>query len=250
VLDRENACQHEVPVAYTPPTTFVTNTQLLSAQAEGNCEALRVYLHDGIIAADYENVPWVQTRHVQPPETLPYPGLIHGVTGYQGGQWAGGANIRLTFATKYLCGNGRESSNSFIAVPNTAFSLDIRREAKLLFHYWWECEAGRDESTASYQPTADARLFWLCPYIGAVPAAFSGYNYKAQEVRNNNFGITGTYPIGTSETYPQGGGYDSKQGTIMHEASVGTVTFGLATHSQVDRVGIVNWGVAVEVYYL
>ena len=239
-------------MAYTPPTTFLTNTTLTSADLEGNMEALRVYLHGGIVAADLQNVKWVETRHVQPPETLPYQGLIHGVSGYQGGQWAGGTNIRLTFATKFLTGNGRTSNNSFINVPNTSFSLDVRRAAKMLFHYWWEWEVGRDQSNATYQVAKDERLVWIAPFISNVPAAFNSYRHKAQETRNAaGLGIpTTNFPIGLGDTLPQTGGYDAKQGTLMYEASVGTVTFGLASHSQVDRVGIVNWGVAVEIYYI
>ena len=53
-----------------------------------------------------------------------------------------------------------------------------------------------------------------------------------------------------AETYVQGGGYGQKQGTLMMNTTNGLLTFGLAFHSQVDRVGIVNWGVNVEVFYL
>lgn len=239
-------------MSYSPPNTFTTGTTLTSAAVEGNNEALRVYLHGGIISTDLENTQWVQTRHVQPPEYLPYSGLIHGVSGYQGGYNGGGVNIRLTFATKFLTGNGRTSANGFINVPNTSFSLDIRREAKLLFHYWWEWEVGRDQSTPSWQAAADDRLCWICPWVGTVPAAYSTYRAKAQETRNNGIGVASSnYPIGIDSPFTRSGGYDSKQGTLMLDYDdVGSVTFGLASHSQVDRVGIVNWGVAVEIYYL
>ena len=238
-------------MAYTPPNTFVTNTTLTSAALEGNMEALRVYLHDGIISGDLENTPWVQTRHVQPPEYLPFQGLNHGVSGYQGGQWGGGVNIRLCFATKFLTGNGRASNNSFINVPNTSFSLDIRRNAKLLFHYWWEWEVGKDGSTPAYQVPVDDRLVWIAPWISVVSNAYTGLRMKAQETRNNAEPIGSSYPIGIDRPFTQGGGYDAKQGTLMLDYdAVGTLTFGLASHSQVDRVGIVNWGVAVEIFYL
>jgi hypothetical protein len=238
-------------MAFTPPNTFTTNTTLTSAALEGNNEALRVYLHDGIISTDLESSKWVQTRHVQPPEYLPYQGLNHGVSGYQGGHNGGGANIRLTFATKFLTGNGRTNSNAFINVPNTSFSLDIRRAAKLLFHYWWEWEVGRDSSTPSWQAAANDRLCWIAPWVSNVPAAYSTYNMKAQETRNNAIGIASAYPIGIDSPFTRTGGYDAKQGTLMLDYdAVGTVTFGLASHSQVDRVGVVNWGVAVEIFYL
>ena len=48
----------------------------------------------------------------------------------------------------------------------------------------------------------------------------------------------------------QDAGYDAKQGTLMQTTSLGQFRFGLASHSQIDRVGIVNWGVAIEVFYL
>ena len=41
-------------MAYTPPTTFADGTTLTAANLEGNSEALRVYLHQGIIAGDFE----------------------------------------------------------------------------------------------------------------------------------------------------------------------------------------------------
>lgn len=50
---------------------------------------------------------------------------------------------------------------------------------------------------------------------------------------------------------PYTGGYASRDGTLLDfRTGVGTYTYGLIYHSQVDRVAVVNWGVALEVYYL
>ncbi|NBX51642.1 hypothetical protein EBT25_17340, partial [bacterium] len=162
-----------------------------------------------------------------------------------------GANVRLSFATKFLTGNGRTGSNSFVNVPNSSFALDIRRPAKLLFHYWWEWEVGRDSSTPAYQPAADERLVWFAPWVGDITNAYDLYRAAAQETRNAAVGIGNTYPIGLADPPSQTGGYDAKQGTLMLDYNVvGVLKFGLASHSQVDRVGVVNWGVAAEVFYL
>jgi hypothetical protein len=237
-------------MAFSAPNVFTANTVLTSAALEGNFEALRVYLHNGVVVGDLEASKWIQTRHLQPPELLPYQGLQHGLSGYQGGQSAGGMDIRLAFATKFLTGQGRTQANTFVALPNAAFQLEVRRSMKLLFHYWWEWEAGPDVSTAGYQVAAAERLVWLAPWVGSVPAAFTTYRDRAQETRNGGLGLGGGYPIGADDTYAQNGGYDAKQGCLAHETTAGVVTFGLATHSQVDRVGVVNWGVAVEGFYL
>jgi len=236
-------------MAYTPPNTFVNGTKLTAADAEGNFEALRVYLHENISSGDFEATTWIERRHIQPPTLQPYTGVQHGVSGHQGGQWSG-ANIRMTFATKFLTGNGQPDVNSFHHIPNTAFTLDIRRAGTLLFHYWWECEAGNDNSTASYQVAEALRSVFICPWIGSVDTAFSTYRARAQETRNQAYPIANSFPNGISETYVQGGGYGAKQGTLVASTSLGRMSFGLAAHSAIDRVGIVNWGVAVEVYYL
>lgn len=238
-------------MAFAPPTTFVDGTVLTAAALEGNEEALRVYLHRGIIAGDLLASKWIDTRHIQPPEKSPFEGLQHGVTGYQGGQWAGGAEVRLTFATKFLSGNGRQSSLAVHHFPQSSFSLAIRRSAKLLFHYWWDLENGPDESTASYQLAEENRQVFIVPWLGNVNTALTSYLPWTQETRNNAWGLQGTSPIGTQEPYTTQGGYGSRQGTMAIDYNaVGTATFGLAIHSLTDRCGIVNWGVAVEAYYL
>lgn len=238
-------------MSYTPPTVFADGTTLTAAALEGNAEALRVYLHRGVVAGDLAATQWIDTRHVQPPEIEPYSGVQHGVTGHQGGQWAGGTGLRMTFATKYLSGQGRTSSSSVHAVPNTAFTLDIRRPAKILYHYWWDLENGRDESTATYQAAADDRQVWVIPFFGSIDNAIGSHGFRAQETRNNEYGVNGSYPIGLSRTLVAGGGYGSKQGTLFVDyAGVGRASFGLAARSLTDRCGVVEWGVSVEAFYL
>ena len=238
-------------MSYTPPTTLVDGTTLTAAAIEGNNEALRIYLHRGIVAGDLANTKWIDTRHVQPPSYEPYSGVQHGVTGHQGGQWAGGTGLRMTFATKYLSGQGRTSSSAVHPVPNTGFTLQIRRASRILFHYWWDLENGKDESTAGYQAAQEDRQVWIMPYFGSINNAVGSYSNYAQETRNNEFGMSGTYPIGTSFSYIAGGGYASKQGTLgLNYTGQGTATFGLAAHSLVDRCGIVEWGVSIEAYYV
>jgi len=214
---------------------------------EANFDGLRAYLQGGIVSGDVEAVQWIDTRHIQPPSYLPFQGVQQSVSGYQGGQWAGGDEARLTMASKNLTSQGRETNNSVIYVPNSSFQLDIRKPGTLLFHYWWEWECGRDQTTAAYQPSIETRKVWLMPFVGNKDAGVASYASKAQETRNHAFGLQTTPPLGSNGTYPQGGGYDAKQGTLLYDASsVGSVTFGLVTHSQIDRVGIVNWGVALE----
>lgn len=240
-------------MAYTPPNTFADGTTLAAAELEGNFQALRAYLHQQVSAGDLESSKWIQTRHVQPPDYDPFRGFQHGVTGHQGGQWAGGTQIRLQFATKYLSGNGRPSNDTLHAVPQTAVTLDIRQPAFCLFHYWYELENGRDSSTAAYQVPVEQRRVYIVPYVGVGP--FNGqdaYNNRArcQETRNVNENLTNSYPLGLARPFVLAAGYGAKQGTFAFQrTNPASVSFGLAAHSLADRCGIVNWGFAAEVFY-
>jgi len=240
-------------MAYTPPNTFADGTTLVAAELEGNLQALRAYLHRSVLSGDIETSKWIDTRHVQPPDYDAFTGLQHGVTGYQGGQWAGGTQIRLQFATKYLSGNGRPESETFHAIPQSAVSLALRQPAFCLFHYWFELENGRDSSTAAYQlPVAERRVF-VVPYTGVGPfESGDAYAHRArvQETRNVNESLGSSYPIGLDRPFVLAGGYGAKQGTFaLSRDSPGTITFGLAAQSLTDRCGIVNWGFAAEVFY-
>ena len=235
-------------MSYSPPTTFVDGTTLTSSSLEGIFEALRVYLHSGIITGDIEAAQWIDTRHIQPPKYEPFTQVQHGVTGQQGGSDSG--MIRLTFCTKYRSGQGRTSSNTFHEIPQTAIEIDARRACSMLFHYWYEVEVGPDVSPVAGALTSP-RYNWIAPYIGSTDAPQLAH---AQEVISNHdlptSWKTGTQ-IGALRLYTLQGAYGSRDGTLLHTVSGPARTrLGLAAHSQVGRAGVVNWGVSIETFYL
>lgn len=238
-------------MAFSPITTFTTSTVLTAAAMQGNTDALRVYLHDDIVAADLQVAKWIDTRHIQPPVFEPYAGIQHGVSGHQGGQVESSSQVRLTFATAHLTGNGIVNSvpNEWLAVPNTAFRVDIRRAANVLFHWFVEVEAGPDNIpyVAGRNYAITNRLAYFAPYIGNTTG---NKPLRAQEVRNHALGLRTTSPHGGDRCYTVSTGYGQRDGTYFSAASLGTFTVGLCSYSQVDRVGVINWGVSIEVFYL
>ena len=238
-------------MSFSPPNTFSDGTVCTSAALEGNYQALRVYLHGGIVAGDVEAAQWIDTRHIQPPSFEPYSAVQHGVSGHQGGNDSG--MVRLTFCTKYLSGQGRSSSQAFHLIPGTAITIDARRACTAVYHYWWEVEAGPDESTGGGQVTDTDRQVWIAPYVGKVSTAYTAYRGHAQEVANmqsmaNMWRMSP--PLGPVIPYTLAGSYQSRDGVLVHSAINGRSTFGLASHSQIDRAAVVNWGVAIETFYL
>lgn len=233
---------------YTPPHTFVDGTIITSTDFQSNSDDLRIYLHSGILSSDIQNTKWIDTRHIQPPEYEPFQAVQHGVTGHQGGQDGGGDGVRLTFLTKFLTGGGISGlTQNWAEVPSTSFQVQIRRAAKVVFHYWYEVECGPDDSTNGQQVTEFDRLVWVAPYIGNISLRQPD---AAQEAQNHQEGWRTTYPIGASRTYPVCGAYGQRDGTLVVEAPLGTTTVGLCYYSQIDRVAVVNWGIAIETFYL
>ena len=151
-----------------------------------------------------------------------------------------------------MSGNGRQDSEQSHPFPQTAISFDVRSPARCLFHYWFELENGRDNSAASYQVSAAQRRVYIIPYTGTFDSAtVANYQSRAQETRNVADGFTTAYPFGLNRPFVVGGGYGAKQGTFALDVTSPTVTtFGLAVHSLSDRCGLVNWGIALEAYYL
>lgn len=235
-------------MAYTPPNTFAPNTVINSLEVQGNSDALRVYLHDGIVAADLRASRWADTRHVQSPVVDSYLGLQHGVTGWQGGQDSGGPLVRASFSTSYMTG-GKYGSIEWVAVPQTAIRLSVRRPMQVLFHYRWELIAGPDNAPndAPRIPDQDERLVTVAPYVGNIllPSLAS-----AQDTVNNHRGWGGGSTFSPANPYNIVG-WGSHTGTILQTYnSVGTTAFGLCSYSEVDRVAFLNWSVQIEGYYL
>ena len=235
-------------MAYTPPNTFAPNTVINSLEVQGNSDALRVYLHDGIVAADLRASRWADTRHVQSPVVDSYLGLQHGVTGWQGGQDSGGPLVRASFSTSYMTG-GKYGSIEWIPVPQTAIRLSVRRPMQILFHYRYELIAGPDNAPndAPRIPDQDERLVTVAPYVGNIllPSLAS-----AQDTVNNHRGWGGGSTFSPANPYNIVG-WGSHTGTILQTYnSVGTTAFGLCSYSEVDRVAFLNWSVQIEGYYL
>lgn len=242
-------------MAYTKPKTLTPGSVLTSADITDNQKALRLYLHEEILTSDFEASDWIQTRHIQPPVYDPYTGDQHGVSGHIAGQAAEGVGVRLTFCTSFLTGGGRAGAlPEWVRIPNTSFTLDMRRGYRGLFHYWIELEHGPDNVPFVTGENYDVkdRLCYVAPYVGN-PSLVD--TTAAQEGQNHQGDPAGLWltapPYGARLPYTIGAGYGARDGCVAFESSgTGRVTVGLAHYSQIDRVAVVNWGVSLEAWYI
>ena len=101
--------------------------------------------------------------------------------------------IRLTFCTKYRSGQGRTSSNTFHEIPQTAIEIDARRACSMLFHYWWEVEAGPDTSPGAESPGTPLGLTGLPPTL----AALMHHSWPMLKSCSNNFDSFNPWISGT-----------------------------------------------------
>lgn len=237
-------------MAYTKPNTFTGGQTLDAADLKGNDDALKVYLHEGVAAGDLLTTPWIETRHIQPPVVDAISSVQHGVTGFQGSQWDGGALVRCQFGTGFLTGKRYDANLGNIAViPQTTFGLELRKPATIIFHWWMESENGPDTGTRS--ATQDAYLY-VTEYNSSGLLAGTGIKsttsqYMSESV-NNWKGWQVNPPAGPLEPYVMQG-YGNSAGVKVFTAS-SAIAVGLCHITNIDRCAIFNWGVAIEVYYL
>lgn len=235
------------------PTPFAPSTTLTAADIQGNTDDLRIYLHEGIQAADLDASQWVETRHIQPPRIEPIRGLQHGVSGWQGGQTGDGPNARLSFLSSFFTGGGKDGvvPDEWAPVPNAAFTLRLRRASKVLLHWSVEIANGPDDlaHTSGYNWAEEDRYVYVAPYIGNLSTPQMD---RAQEVRNA-LAFNSSTPYGTARPYVLGG-YGQREGVYLYPgsqdsfASVGSVTLGLCYYARSDRAVLARWSVAIEAW--
>jgi hypothetical protein len=238
-------------MAYSKPNSFTNGQPLTGTALKGNDDALKVYLHEGVIAGDLKATPWIETRHIQPPILEPITGIQHGVTGVQGSQWTGGVAVKAQFATAFLTAarSGTTNQDSWEIVPQTTMQFTLRRNALVMFHWWMESNNGPDNSAAS--PGADGYL-WVSEYSSGGLASGTGkksiVQSSATECVQNHQGWISNPPGGPLYPYTLLG-YGNMAGTQIFPRS-SDVCVGLAHLSLIDRSAIINWGVHIEAYYL
>lgn len=239
-------------MAYSPPNTFASGQPLTAADLKGNDDALRLYLHEGVVAGDLQATPaWVDARHIQSPVLDPITGIQHGVTGIQGSQWDGGATVRCQFGSALLTGKRYgASTTNWVEVPQATFSLVLRRQATVIFHWWMESMNGPDTGPRSQGANA---YMWVTEYnnsgLSAGTALKNVTQSYAEEVVNNHQGFTTDNPPAGAYYPYQHLGYGNMAGVKVFTAT-DNLAVGLAHLSTIDRSAIINWGVALEVYYL
>lgn len=238
-------------MSYTPPNVFANGTEFTATAVKGNDDALRIYLHEGVVAGDLvTGAAWVQTRHVQAPILDPFTGVQHGVTGIQGSQWDGGALVRCQFGSAFLTGKryGNVNDSSFEVVPQTTFGIDLRRQATVVFHWWMESLNGPDDGPRSLGANA---YMWVTEYTTSDGTGIGTKNVAqpySEEAMNNQTFQANNPPGGPNVPFSVRG-YGNMSGVKVFIAT-DKLAVGLAHLSTIDRSAIINWGVSLEVYYL
>tara|TARA_R100001086_G_scaffold96699_1_gene48079 strand:- start:1078 stop:1794 length:717 start_codon:yes stop_codon:yes gene_type:complete len=238
-------------MAYTKPNSFTNGAALTGPDIKGNDDALKVYLHEGVVAGDLKATSWIETRHLQPPILEPVSGIQHGVTGVQGSQWTGGVGVKCQFATAFLTAARSNTTNqsSWAVIPQTTMQFTLRGTAKVIFHWWMESTNGPDNSGGS--AGADGYLY-ASEYTAGGLLAGTGLKSivptYATECVSNHQGWQNNPPGGALYPYTLLG-YGNMAGTTVFPAT-DTVVVGLAHLSTIDRSAIINWGINIEAYYL
>ncbi len=237
---------------YVQPNAYVDGQPFSAADTKGNDDALKVYLHEGVVRGDLRPTKWVDTHHIQAPIYEAIPGVQHGVSGLQGSQWAGGSLVRCQFVTALTTGKRYgASTETWDVIPQTCFSIGLRKPATVLLHWWMESNNGPDNGARSSGVNA---YMWVNEYSSGGLLTGTGarsiVNVHAQEVIQNHQGWTNINPpAGPSWPYTLLG-YGNMSGTKVWNNLSDNLAVGLAGLSTIDRSAIINWGIYLEAYYL
>jgi len=229
---------------YSPPSTFTT--KLVTGEWNGNTDALRVYLHEGIPSSDIAGGDWADTRHIAGPPVIDLTtGIQHGVTGHQGGQNSAATLTRLTFATQALNGSG---DGLWAPIPLTTLRIEVRRRSDVILSWWAETIAGPDDRPL---PGGVAnRDTWISYWVGT--PGFTQVSRSSVAPRSA-FGFDNSIPYMVQPDAPyEFSGWNDSEGTVVvnrwSDNIVAPVTVGLSAWGRVSRTAILNWGVTIESY--
>jgi hypothetical protein len=77
-------------------------------------------------------------------------------------------------------------------------------------------------------------------------------NFDPQEIKNNANGFRSGTPFGPDRPYSTCNGYGRRTGVKARTLTAGAdvTPIGLCTWSQIDRSAVINWSIALEVWYL
>lgn len=255
-------------MAYSPPNSFSNGTALTASDLTGNDQALRVYLHEGVVDADLlSSTPWIETRHIQTPTFDPIVGVQHAVTGLQGSQWSGGFGVRAQFATTALTGNRKRGSSTelFEYLPQTSMTLDIRDSCIIIMHWWMETFNGPDSRVdegaqlyvgeyAEQEQFASGRLVPATIQHAVCSANNEDATVPAPLPPPSGWLDLGssTIPVriaGPARPYTLRG-LGNMSGTNIDRVSAGgKYRVGLSFLTSIDPSCIINWCVNIEAYY-
>jgi hypothetical protein len=221
---------------------------------QANDDALRTYLHGGIVSGDLQSSPaWVDTRHISPPRYNPVSNVQHGVTGHLGGRvYEPGSWFTMTGAS--FTRRGRSEDNAIWSpIPNTAITFNLRGATTVIMHFHITAYVGCED------PSVDTRRVTIAPYYRTSEQPFNDdrvYAAGGCPIRQN-VGATGLSAFnghGSGPAAPYNiAGYGQRTGhhriAIAAPGASGEVHVGLA-HWSVTHVALVtSWSVCIEAYY-
>lgn len=229
-------------MAFSPPNSFAASTRLVASTWTGNADALRVYLHSGIVASDIATGDWADTRHIAgPPVIDTTSGIQHGVTGHQGGLSSRASLSRLTFTTQAQ--NSTVSGRAWAPIPLTSIRIEVRRRSDIILSWWSELLVGPDDRSGT-------RNAWIGYYVSQ--AVFtSGAQSHVAPSNANGFDSSTPRKVMPDLPWEFSGWHDADGTAVTHRYAdnfVGVATLGLAAFSNVTRTAVLNWGVTVESY--
>lgn len=214
-------------MSYSPTTTWATGNILQAAEVQGELDLVRAYISQ-VPTNAIEAKAWVDTKHIVRGE---YDALLNQAR-YCSGMYDGvqvRAGQAYTYVTLYNSLRGGTAGATWVDLPGTSLTLDVRRAVNLNIN-WWMSAKSPDRLSGG---AAGRTLVSL--WVGITSGAAVELSEELTSVHVGNLGVKYRQPLG---------------GFYQGAYPVGTLKIGLKGMSDTSKAIGFAWGVSVEAFAL
>lgn len=226
---------------YAPTKTWASGDTLTAADLQSNLDGFKKFNHN-ITPTSMYSLQWVDTKHIMPGVIDAQTNITNNCSGIFGGQQHSYQSLNYTFVTRWNTTRG-SNTDSYIIVPETSFTLEMRRPANVFFQYWMTTKSRTDGYLNGYsfiQPFHDNPK---------TASATSTHSHPSKVMEQVAAAPTGGGAAFATGVYISGVKYIS--GFSMYEGTK-SVPFHIGVKGKSDngQCEILSWGISAEVFYI
>ena len=230
-------------MGYTPGKIWSTGDTLTASDMQGNFDGIKKFNHD-VGLTSLQTAQWVDTKHIMPGVIDAQTNVTYNCSGVFGGQQQSYQSLNYTFLTRWNTTRSSASLENLI-VPETSFTLQLRRPATVFFQ-WWINTKSRYDGNARGMTTVGVFKDKPVPDASMTNAQVGYENYIPSQTQATKINLAGNFDTGV---YISGVKYNTGFAMLEGAQSI-PFAIGLQGRSYNGQCEILSWGISAEVFYI